>query len=229
MLCQVWLDYDISDVLSECSDTSNISDFDEDSHSLNIDISNGAPIDIENFSIVHYNINSILATDRIEQLTDICKTLRIDVLILSESKIDQTIPNNLIMIPGYHEPLRHDRHINGRHGGGVSMYIAEYLPFQHRPEFQSDEYEHLWADIRINGQIFAINGIYRPPNESPENHRHFLETAEIILNQLSNYDKAKYKILSGDLNYGNCYCKVPILNPKPLDSTALDPALVSIN
>ena len=25
-----------------------------------------------------------------------------------------------------------------------------------------------------------------------------------------------------DLNFGNCYCKVPILNPKPLDFTAPD-------
>ena len=64
-------DNDISDLLSECSDTSNISDFEEEFHSLNIDISNGPPIDIDNFIIVHYNINSILATDRIEQLSDI--------------------------------------------------------------------------------------------------------------------------------------------------------------
>ena len=42
------------------------------------------------------------------------------------------------------------------------------------------------------------------------------------LQQLSSYEKAEYKLLSGDLNYGNCYCKVPILNPKPLDSKAPD-------
>ena len=83
---QVWLlllvgtaDSGISDLLRECSDTSFISDFEEEFHSLNIDISNGPPIDIDNFIIVHYNINSILATDRIEQLSDICKTLNIDV------------------------------------------------------------------------------------------------------------------------------------------------------
>ena len=212
----------MSDLWSECSDTSYMSDIEDNFHSLNIDISNGSPIDNENFKVVHYNINSILAPDRIEQLHDICKTLKIDVLILSESKLDQTIPNNLISIPGYHEPLRHDRQLNGRHGGGVLMYIAEYLAFQHRSEFQSDMYEHVWADVRINDKIFAINGLYRPPNESAENHQQFLETAEIILNQLSNYDKADYKLLSGDFNFGNIYCKVPILNPKPLDATAPD-------
>ena len=33
-----------------------------------------------------------------------------------------------------------------------------------------------------------------------------LQTAEDILQQLSNYEKADYKLLSGDLNFGNCYC-----------------------
>ena len=205
-----------------CSDVSNLSDFENEFNSLNIDISNGPPIDIENFKVVHYNINSILAPDRIEQLTDICNTLKINVLILSESKIDQTIPNNLITIPGYHEPLRHDRLINGRHGGGVLMYIAESLAFQNRPELQSDNYQHIWADVRINGKIFAINGLYRPPNEDADSHKIFLETAENILIQLNNYNKAQYKLLSGDFNFGNIYCKIPILNPKPIDARASD-------
>ena len=102
-------DIEMSDVLSECSDIGFISDFEDDFQSLNIDLSNGPPINVDNFKIIHFNINSILATDRIEQLTDICRTLRIDILILSESKLDETIPNNIISIPGYHEPIRHDR------------------------------------------------------------------------------------------------------------------------
>ena len=212
----------MSDLGSECSDTSDVSDFEEEFHSLKIDISNGSPINTENFNIVHYNINSILATDRIEQLTEICKTLNVDVLIITESKLDQTIPNNLITIPGYHEPLRHDREVNGRHGGGVLIYIAEHLAFQNRPEFQSNYYEHLWADIRVNDKIYAINALYRPPNESQDDHQLFLQTADNILQQLSNYDKAAYKLIAGDLNFGNCYCKVPILSPKPLDATAPD-------
>ena len=116
-------DSDISDLWSESSETKYISDIKEDVNSINFDISNGSPIDIDNFKIVHFNVNSILAPHRIDQLTGCCRTLNINVLILSESKLDQNIPNNLITIPGYHEPLRHDRLANGRHGGGVLMYI----------------------------------------------------------------------------------------------------------
>ena len=109
-----------------------------------------------------------------------------------------------------------DRNINGRHGGGVLMYIAENLAFQHRTELQNNNYQHIWADVRINNNLISINGLYRPPNESAEDHQHFLQTAEDILQQLSNYEKVDYKLLSGDLNFGNCYCRVPILNPNQL-------------
>ena len=136
--------------MSECSDTGYLSDIEETVNSINFDISNGPSMDIENFKIVHYNINSILAPDKIDQLSDICQTLKVDVLIISESKLDHTIPNNLILMPGYHEPLRHDRPHNGRHGGGVLMYISENLAFQQRTEFQSEFFEHVWA-VRING------------------------------------------------------------------------------
>ena len=141
---------------------------------------------------------------------------------MTESKLDSNIPSSLLTIAGYHEPIRHDRPINGRHGGGVLMYIAENLVFQHKLELQSEYYEHIWADIRINGTLFAINAFYRPPNESAADHQQFLETAENILRKLTSYDSAKYKVISSDLNFGNCYCKSPILNPKPLDSVAPD-------
>ena len=103
----------------------------------------------------------------------------------------QTIPNNLLTIPGYHEPIRHDRHVNGRYGGGVLMYVANNLVFQHKIDIQSNQYEHIWADVRVNGTIFAINAFYRPPNELLADHQHFLEFAENTLSKLTNHTSAK--------------------------------------
>ena len=123
------VDIDMSDLLSEFSFGGYMSEIDDEAKSINIDISNGPPIDIKNIKIVHYNINLILAPGKIGQLSDICQLIKIDVLILSKSKLDQTIPNNLLKISGYHEPLRHDRAINGKYGGGVLMYISENLAF----------------------------------------------------------------------------------------------------
>ena len=109
----------LSDCSSICSDCSYQSDLDTDCKSRNFDLSNGSPINNENFNIVHYNINSILAHDKLEQLGSVSKLIGIDVLILTESKLDKNIPNNLLTLSGFHEPVRHDRQTNGRHGSGV--------------------------------------------------------------------------------------------------------------
>ena len=94
--------------------------------------------------------------------------------------------------------------------------------FQHKHDLQSESYEHIWADVWVNKSVFAINAFYRPPNESAADHQMFLEFAENTLSKLGNYRSAKYKIIASDLNFGNCYSKCPILNPKPLDSVAPD-------
>ena len=163
-------DDSLSDLSSVISDFSCLSDFDDEPQSLNFDLSNGSPINTGNLNIVQYNINSILADNRLDQLTDICKTLNLAVLVITESKLDQTIPSDMIRIPGYHVPVRRDREINGRNGGGVLIYIAEYLLFQHRDYLQSSHYEHVWVDITHK------NALYRPPVETVESHVQFIDT-----------------------------------------------------
>ena len=103
----------------------------------------------------------------------------------------------------------------------VEVYISEHLIYQHRQNLQSDLYEHIWVDIKIKNVSFAINAFYRPPTETAESHNTFLQTAENILSRLSSYNTT-HKIIASDLNFGNCYCKYPILNPKPLDTRAPD-------
>ena len=163
-----------------------------------------------------------MAPDRIEQLSDICKVLKINVLVITESKLDQTIPNNIITIPGYHEPLRRDRAINGRNGGGVLVYVAKNLVFKQKIELQVDQFEHIWVDVKTKTKTFSVNAFYRPPNQSANDHDLFLNTAQNILEKLNNYSVADNKVIASDLNFGNCYCKIPILNPKPLDTAASD-------
>ena len=84
----------LSDVCSNISDVSYLSDLDDECQSVNLDLSNGSPINVNNFNIVHYNINSITADNRLEQLSDICNILNLAVLVITESKLDDTIPTN---------------------------------------------------------------------------------------------------------------------------------------
>ena len=82
-------DDSLSDVCSTISDVSYLSDLDDICQSVNIDLSNGSPVDVNNFNVVHYNINSITADNRLDQLSEICKTMNISVLVITESKLDQ--------------------------------------------------------------------------------------------------------------------------------------------
>ena len=153
----------------------------DEPQSVNFDLSNGSPISIDNFNIVHFNINSITADNRLDQLSDICRTLNLSVLVITESKLDQTIPTNLITIPGYHPPVRRDREINGRNGGGVLIYVAEHLIFHHKTDLQLSLYEHIWVDIIYKNVTFSLNALYRPPLETVASHMTFMNFCNDLL------------------------------------------------
>ena len=60
-----------------------------------------------------------------------------------------------------------------------------------------------------------INALYRPPNQTSNDHELFLDTAQDILEKLNEYKKASLKLITGDLNFSNIYCKNIELRPKP--------------
>ena len=191
--------------------------------SIALDLDNGSPIDTNNFIIVHYNINSILHEGRIDELHDVCNTMKVSVLVITESKLDDTISMNRILIPGFHEPVRRDRTVNGisTRSGGCLVYINELLTYANNITMQEVEFEHIWVDVKIKNTKIAVNCLYRPPKHSTEDHNLFLSTSENILKKLHTY-QSNYKIITSDLNYGNIYCKQPLLPAKPLDATAPD-------
>ena len=50
----------------------------------------------------------------------------LDILAMSETKLDSSISNSEIHIEGY-DVVRLDREVNGRYGGGVCIYIYEII------------------------------------------------------------------------------------------------------
>ena len=208
---------DHTDALSDVSDISYMSDLDNDPQSLLIDLSNGPPNNISNITFVHYNIDSITAQGRLDELILVCQTLSIDYLVISESHLDKKIPTNMISIPGFHEPARCDRKIAGRFGGGCLIYVSNRLTFEQKHDLQVDSFDHVWVDIKIDNTMYTVTTWYRPPNT--ENHDDFMTTSENILTKLHTH-QADNKIIMADFNFCNCYSKSPVLTNKPLDSMA---------
>ena len=125
-----------------------MSDIDNDlPQSISVDFSNGSPLKNEDFLVVHYNMNSIRADDRLDELGNVCRVMKIDCLILTETKIDQTIPTNILNIPGFHDPIRHDRNL---HGCGTMIYISKHLKYKHQTALQHQMFDHLWVDVRVS-------------------------------------------------------------------------------
>ena len=70
----------------------------------------------------HLNINS--GRNKFELLINIIKD-NIDILMISETKLDSSFPKGQFQLHGYSEPYRLDR--NG-YGGGILLYIREDIP-----------------------------------------------------------------------------------------------------
>ena len=77
---------------------------------------------INRLIIGQLNINSL--RNKFDSLRSIIKG-NVDILIITESKLDDTFPNTQFLIDGYAPPFRIDRSMNG---GGVIIYVREDIP-----------------------------------------------------------------------------------------------------
>ena len=71
-------------------------------------------------AITCLNINSLTA--HIDKHGVFMRDSKIDILAINESKLDNTINDHEVYIPGY-EIVWRDRQINGRKDGGVCFYL----------------------------------------------------------------------------------------------------------
>ena len=73
------------------------------------------------------NINSI--RNKFSSLKELVSN-NIDVLVIEETKLDDTFPAKSFVIPGYKEPFRKDRNA---YGGGIMVFIREDIPSRKLP------------------------------------------------------------------------------------------------
>ena len=118
-----------------------------------------------------------------------------------ESKIDDSISDNEIKIPGY-ALCRNDRN---RNGGGVVLYIRDCFSFIQRKELIPNQLEMVCIEIcRKYGKLFLISAWYRPPNSNID----LFDSFEMFINKCEIESK---ELLV--LRYLNCDS-----NKTPLDS-----------
>ena len=104
--------------------------------------------------IIHLNINSI--RNKFEPLKNIIKG-NLDILVLTETKIDDSFPNQEFRIDGY-TSIRLDRDI---HGGGVLVYVKEDIPYREiRYHTSTRDLEGVTLEINLRKSKWLLFGGY---------------------------------------------------------------------
>ena len=83
------------------------------------------------FVMAALNVNSLLA--HLDDLKFFVLDSKTDVLAINETKIDSSVTDNEIYLPGF-EVVREDRSVDGRSGGGVCIYLPHNINYQIRDD-----------------------------------------------------------------------------------------------
>ena len=144
----------------------------------------------DNVIIAHLNINFL--QNKFEPLATLVQD-KIDILIISETKIDESFTSNQFMIDGYSIPFREDRN---SHGGGLLIYVREDIPCKRLKTINvSGDIEAIFIEVNIRNCKWLLMGGYNPNNE---NISYFLSNvSKIIDTYLKDYENI---ILIGDFN-----------------------------
>ena len=136
------------------------------------------------------NINSL--RNKFDELKMVISG-KIDVLVITETKLDDSFPTSQFFIDGYTIPYRIDRN---RHGGGVMIYVREDIPSKQLGKHTfKDNIEGLFLELNLYKYKLLLLGTYHPPGQSND---YFFDSISNSLDlYLGNYDRF---ILLGDFN-----------------------------
>lgn len=138
-------------------------------------------------------LNIVSLPKYIDQLRIYLHSKPIDILALNETRLDSSISNKEMGIPGY-TLERNDRN---RNGGGVALYIRNSIDYEVDKTLASNELNLEWLCIKVKKpkvKPFLVATWYRPPN-SPI---HLMDSFMCLLEKLES-QQLEINIL-GDFN-----------------------------
>ena len=142
------------------------------------------------FIVAHLSINSLKT--KFEEIHELLNEKIVDLLFISETKLDTTYRDSLFEVSGY-KLERRDRDING---GGLAAFIKSDIPAHRRKDLESKSLENITYEVILNKSKWSIMCVYRPPK---------MRDSEFSQEFTNNLDKCitlfdRYMVI-GDLNY----------------------------
>lgn len=146
---------------------------------------------VKNVIIGHLNVNSV--GSKIQEIKELQRVCEIDVLVLSESKLDESFKQELLDIDGYC-CVRQDKRSNS---GGLLTYISNDIPHSVGSiNVCNNEIECMSIELNISDEKVMLLCMYKNPRTDPVTFKTFFEdTFEKISDTYENV------IIIGDLNF----------------------------
>ena len=145
------------------------------------------------------NINSI--RNKFEELKSLIVG-NIDVLIVTETKLDDSFPSPQFFIQGYSAPYRLDRN---KRGGGILIYVREDISSKQLTKHTfNHDIEGIFLELNLNKYKLLIFGTYHPPTQEKQYYLNNISNSLDLY--LRDYDRF---MLIGDFNISEsepCLC-----------------------
>ena len=138
--------------------------------------------------IAQLNINSI--RNKFDALVEISKG-NIDILMISETKLDKSFPEGQFYIDGYSKPIRIDR--NSR-GGGIILFVREDIPIN-VISIEDLPIECFFVELKLHKKNWLLCCSYNPNKSLIDKHLDAIKTSLDL--HISKYENI---LLLGDFN-----------------------------
>ena len=119
---------------------------------------------INRLMIGHININSI--RNKSEMLSNSIKR-NLDILMISETKLDSTFSSNQFTIEGYTAPIRFERNCRG---GGILLYIREDIPARLLTISLPKDFEGSLVESNLRKKNILMCCSYNPAKSNISSH-----------------------------------------------------------
>lgn len=139
--------------------------------------------------IGHLNINSI--RNKFDQLKYLINDT-MDILLISETKLNNSFPENQFLIEGYSRPYRLDR---TEKGGGIILYIREHIPSRKINVDFLPKIEGFFIEINLKKAKWLLLCSYNPHKKMIQDHVNAISRQYDSLSE-----KYENFLLLGDLN-----------------------------
>ena len=151
--------------------------------------------------LCHANVRSLVSDrSKLDDLKYIADANTIDVITLSETWLNNSVPDCVLTLPGFQPILRRDHQGDG--GGGVAIYCRDSLAVTPRPDLDDPDLQDvsmLWVQIHIDNRSVLVGTYYRPPGQLASKRDAFIDSLNRSVTQAMELNPLILIIL-GDFN-----------------------------